>query len=259
VIDLPVTGSTEDSAGESLSDASDSSPWVGVNAAAATTYTAPLTFSSEGTYAVRYSALDGSGVRSAEAYDYYGIDKTRPTVFSNAKPVYDCAATITVNATDTLSGATYVYYKLDGKTDTAISVYNAPHSLEVTAGVGSHSLSFFGFDSAGNVSARQTVTFAVNPSGYVPVLSNPTVRSARKRRVTFSGNVTAAATAATVGLQVQRKVGRRWRAFTYLYVPVAQYADSYSFATRLAKTGTYRVRAYEGTGASPGWTTFRVR
>jgi hypothetical protein len=256
--DPSASWATYDSGDNLIDSGSDAFPWIKVNAGVEATFSAPVTLSREGTYTVAFSGLNGTGERGGYS-EYYGIDKTRPVAFSNLKPVYDNSATITVTATDTLSGVIYILGGLDGEPEWAKEASGQNNSVEVTAGVGSHFVTYFALDGAGNFSHRQTVAFTVNPTGYVPVLSNPSVSSAKKRKVTFGGSVTASASDGVVNLTIQRKVGRKWKSYRGYSVAVPKYAGSYSLATKFRTTGTFRVRANQGAGYSPGYRTFRVR
>lgn len=254
---LPALWETYDIGDTLIGDGTDDFPHVQLNTGVETTYTAPIIMSAEGTYQVNLSGVNTKDERGGY-YSSIGIDKTRPVTSTNAKPVYDGVANITITATDTLSGANYILSSLDGEADWATATVGAVNYVNVTAGVGSHSLAYYSLDHAGNFSLRQTVSFSVNPVGYVPVLSNATVKVAKKK-ATFKGTVTAATSAATVKLAVDRKVGRKWKKYASYYVTVPQYAGSYSVAKKISKAGTYRVRAYQGSAASPKATTFKVK
>ena len=252
------------------SDVASSYTTYTVNGSAPATFTGPITFSAEGTYSVVAGSTDGSGTPFSGSIwsqflgaDLLGIDMTPPTVSSNALPVYDQSATVTVSVQDTLSGPQTLLVSLDGEPvwGTAhMGPWTSTWSTDVGAGVGAHVLKFFAFDTAGNFSGVQQVAFAVNPLGYTPKLSNVSVKVAKKRKVTFTGSVTAATSAATVKLTVDTRVGRKWKNGTAIYfVTVPRYVGSYSLAKTFKKAGTYRVTAYEGSGHSAKAVTFSVK
>jgi hypothetical protein len=239
-----------------------------VNGSAPQTFTAPVTFTAEGTYTVNAGSIDGSGTPFEWTIENWvhdgivgGIDRTKPTVACNAVPVYNGEATITVSEADSLAGVRAIFVSLDGGGYWGRSFYRSQMptgSLDVTAGVGSHTLDFHAYDFAGNFVLGKRVSFSVNPIGYKPKLSMVTV-GVKGHRVSFRGTVTPAATRATVKLVVDRKVDGVWKyGYATYFVPLHKYASSFWMRTKIGRHGTYRVRAYEGTGKSPKSTVFEI-
>jgi hypothetical protein len=128
----------------------------------------------------------------------------------------------------------------------------------VVTAPGRHTLSWFTVDNAGNFEHTHSTTFAVNQTGYVPVLGKPRI-SARNRTATFTGSVTAATTRMTVSVAVRRLSGGVWRPFATYSVSVPRYASSYSLSKRISRAGACRVRASEGAGATTWSKGFRIR
>lgn len=217
-------------------------------------------FSEEGIYSFEASGSLESTSYEATTGPYFGIDRTRPTSTSDLAPVYDSVATITITATDTLSGPGDIVYSVDGDADYAQQKSHADTlSAEVVVTApGGHTLSWFTVDNAGNFEHTHSTTFAVNQTGYVPVLGKPRI-SLRNRVATFAGSVTAATARKTVSLTVRRLSGGVWRPFATYSVSVPRYTSSYSLSKRISKAGAYRVRASEDAGVSSWSKGFRIR
>jgi hypothetical protein len=222
----------------------------------------------EGLYSIDATAV-ASAPTTFSAGFLAGLDRTRPNAWSDALPVYDGNAAVTLFASDTLSGVEYIAYQLDNApVDELIAgqplfvsrtrrVAVVAPGVPVSAGPGSHVLTFWALDNAGNFGARTTIRFAVNALGYRPVLSKPLVHVRSNHLVQFKGTVTAAATVRSVRLEIQRKRSGKYRPYAGFSVPLAPYVSSYAYTGGLPR-GTFRVRATQGSGAS-GWSTFVVR
>jgi hypothetical protein len=220
------------------------------------------TFTAEGVY-----RLDAAGTLNLISYEATNavlrIDKTRPTSWSNAVPVYDAAAAITISATDALSGASSIAYSLDGASDfaTPTAPYGGTHDLTSTVNVvapGWHNLRWFAVDLAGNHDNAHYISFLVNAPGDKPVLGKPKVSVRKGHTTTVKGSVTPAATARVLVVTVQRK-GKTWKTVATFRVTVPKYASAYSMTKYLSKKGTCRVYATEGTGVSKNSNSFVIR
>jgi len=88
------------------------------------------------------------------------LDTTAPVTTSDAVATYVTSAAINLTATDAGSGVASTHYTLDGGTETAGT------AIAVTA-LGSHTISFYSVDVAGNIEAPKTATFTITA---VPVL-----------------------------------------------------------------------------------------
>jgi hypothetical protein len=220
-------------------------------------------FSSEGMY--RFDAvLTTVGVTYESSNTVMGLDKHRPWSWSSAVPVYDSPAVITITASDTLSGAAFVAYSLDGAQD-----YNSSYSPFLGAGAltttvtvttpGKHTMKWFSVDRAGNHEYTHEVAFQVNAPGYTPRLSKPYLGGRGRHYVRISGSVTKAATARNLYVRVQRKVAGVWMPDTVFKVAMPKYAGSYSIKKWIGKDGTYRVIATEGAGTSSASRSVRIR
>jgi hypothetical protein len=118
-------------------------------------------------------------------------------------------------------------------TDLAVHYFSTVAPSFRAASLVSSEPALFG-ENAGNFEHTHSATFAVNQTGYVPVLGKP--------RVT-----------------VRRLSGGVWRPFATYSVSVSRYASSYSLSKRISRAGAYRVRASEGAGASTWSKGFRIR
>ena len=218
----------------------------------------PATLSAEGFYTLVVTGTD-TAAHSFTATTGVGLDFTRPTSWSDVAPVYDANATITLTATDTLSGAGAIIYSLDGATDcTFMTNKYVGFATTVNAGVGSHTLSWLALDCAGNLEMRHWVAFTVNPPGLVPQPSKVSVKVS-KHSVTFSGTTTALTSAQTVTLEVQVKSGSKYKGSATYSAVVPKYGSSYKLTKTISKTGSYQVRAHELAGVSASWASFKIK
>jgi hypothetical protein len=232
-----------------------------------------LTIAAEGLYSINATTVvpGQSGDTTYAAGVFIGLDKTKPMSWSSAVPVYDAQAVVNLSASDALSGVEFIAYSLDNApvdellvppmfvstvTGRGLSFFAGP-PVTVTAGAGSHTLTYWALDNAGNLGKQSTVRFTVNALGYTPVLSRPVVSAASHHLTRFRGSVTAAATNKTVKLAIQRKSHGVMKNYVNYYAPVSAYGTAYSLTGSLPR-GAYRVRALQGSGAS-GWRTFTVR
>lgn len=118
-------------------------------------YTAPFTISAEGTTSIEYASRDRAGNVETTQSTSVRIDKTAPRVTSNAVAEYAGAASITFSAEDTASGVASFAYSLDGGPSTS--------QTTLTAGVGTHVVTYSATDRAGNTTGTRTLTFTVLP------------------------------------------------------------------------------------------------
>jgi hypothetical protein len=220
-------------------------------------------FSTEGTY--RFDAvLTTGGVTYESSNTVLGLDKHRPYSWTSAVPVYDSPAVITITASDTLSGAAFVAYNLDGAQDynSSYTPFVGAGSLTTTVTVttpGKHTLKWFTVDRAGNHEYTHQVAFQVNAPGYTPRLSKPYLGVRSHDYVRISGSVTKAATARNLYVRVQRKVAGVWMPYAVFKVKMPKYVGSYSIKKWIGKDGTYRVVATEGAGTSSASRSVTIR
>ena len=126
-----------------------------LNGGAPTSYTAPFVLSAEGTTSIAAWAANGSVVETPPARAVFRRDSVAPQSASDATGTYSSAgATITLTASDALSGVASTRYVVDGgaiASGTAVCVSAA----------GTHTLEFASDDVAGNREATQVVAFNV--------------------------------------------------------------------------------------------------
>jgi photosystem II stability/assembly factor-like uncharacterized protein len=146
------------------------------------TYAGQFTVSTQGSHTVVYWSVDGAGNTEANHSGYLRIDSSAPTTSAGSLAIDNhsgwrtSSQTVTLTATDASSGVAVTSYILDGGTQ---QIYGSPILI---AGSGSHSLTFWSSDVAGNVEPSHT--------GYVNI------------------DTTAPATSAT---GVQPSVGSGWQ------------------------------------------------
>ncbi len=127
-------------------------------------YTGPITVSGEGPHTVKEGSTDAAGETEVPNTVDINIDAVEPVTAGsvsgrqNSAGAYLDRATVTLTATDDLSGVAGISYSLDGAPAQA---YKTPLSVSAP---GPHTVAFFSEDLAGNVEAPKTLTFTVSPS-----------------------------------------------------------------------------------------------
>ena len=137
------------------------------------TVTAPTDHSNDGAHAYRYRAIDAAGNVSTTGVCTVNIDTTGPKITANAPSGWKkTAVTVTLKATDSLSGVAKRQYRLASSgtwLDTTANqfVVDAPadHSAD-----GANNYQYRALDSAGNVSATGACT--VNIDTTTPAVSD---------------------------------------------------------------------------------------
>ena len=135
-----------------------------------TTYTAagfPVTL--EGTNTVRFYSVDNSNNREATETAYVHIDKTNPvsSIVNPPSGWFSTNATVSVSATDALSGVFSVWTAVDGAG--LGSTAGAARTIVVST-EGSHAVTYGAIDVAGNHEATNTVSVRVDKTA--PVTSS---------------------------------------------------------------------------------------
>ncbi len=118
-------------------------------------YSTPVTVSAEGTTVVSYATSDSLGQHEATKTAQIRIDKTPPVTTSDAHASYLGQASISLSATDNMSGVAGTVYSVDAGADTS---YTAPVAV---TGPGTHSIAYWSVDAAGNTEGSHTATFTV--------------------------------------------------------------------------------------------------
>lgn len=126
-----------------------------------------FTISTEASHAIAYNSVDASGNAEATQTASVRLDKTGPTTTDNHETTYTAPATITLTATDTLSGVAATHYTLDGNAGTGSSV--------TTSALGEHTLAYRSIDNADNLeTATTTVTFSIGIAPTTSIHTTPT-------------------------------------------------------------------------------------
>jgi len=128
------------------------------------TYATPFIFSSEGSHTLGYFSIDNAGnTETIKGPFVFNIDRTKPitthtfsgTTGSNGW--YISNVTITLSATDTVSGVDHTYYQLDGG---KWKTYFSPLVISIED---THTLKYFSVDNSGNIeSMKGPFTFKID-------------------------------------------------------------------------------------------------
>jgi hypothetical protein len=133
-----------------------------IGAGAWTLYTAPVTVSAQGTTVVTFRATDTAGL-STQSTAQVGIDSTAPVTTailagtSGKNGWYTLAVTVTLAATDALSGISLTEYRIG-----AAGVWTRYTGPVTVATAGVTTVYFHTKDSAGSVEADKSITFSID-------------------------------------------------------------------------------------------------
>lgn len=164
-----------------------------IDGGATQTYGSTFTISSDGNHAVDYWSIDGAGNVSSVGTVPIKIDASAPLTQANGSGTagtngwYRSAVSVSLAASDSLSGVQTTFYKLDGGTT---KTYTAAFSV---SGNGSHTVNFWSVDKATNT--ETTRSLAVNIDSNTPgVTTNVSPASANKSSnpvtITVTGHAT---------------------------------------------------------------------
>lgn len=137
-----------------------------LDGSALTSYSAPFDVAAEGLHTVTYRSVDAIGNVEETRTAQIGIDLTPPSasIVGTIPAWYTGSASISIAATDALSGVKAVRYRIDSS---APATYTGSVVIE-TEGV--YSLGFWAVDNAENASSVTTVTVRVD--GGAPAVSS---------------------------------------------------------------------------------------
>ena len=117
-------------------------------------YSGPIALSEDGTHTVGFYSIDVVDNAEAPRNVLVRIDATAPVTTSDASASYLGTATVTLSATDTLSGVASTQYRLDG------GAWTSGTSVTTSVG-GAHTLEWRSTDTAGNVESTHSASFTV--------------------------------------------------------------------------------------------------
>ena len=131
-------------------------------------YTAPFAVPANGmTVPIEYRSIDGRGNAETTRSVTVKVDSTPPSSTTDAQASYVDSCTVTVSATDNLSGVSKTQYKLDtgAWTDGASAAIS---------GYGTHTLLYRAVDVAGNVESQNTASIRIRyPTETYTYLTGP--------------------------------------------------------------------------------------
>ena len=151
-----------------------SATYYELNGGTQTTYlSTPVTVSTEGQTIVTYWSEDVTpNTESPHKTALIRIDRSDPTVSSNAEATYPGPATIKITATDMYSGVASISYKRDRDATTvtvpASSLTAGTYTLPAVTSPGAHSLSYFSTDNVGRTSAAVPKSYTITQASPVP-------------------------------------------------------------------------------------------
>lgn len=228
--------------------------------------------SAEGVYSLTATGTSGADVETGTISWGFGIDRTVPAVTADVKPVYSPAATITITATDTLSGLEAFHYGVKGApVNFAEQVTTGTLTASVPpawfAGAGTHQVWWEAIDNAGNVTEGSSA-FIVRPANFSPTVSLKVTRVKTSKskgkthyhKAKFSGSVSPLASNATLTFSVRKysSKSKSYKAYKTYKLTIVKYAGSFSTTKSFSSSGKYEVRASFGGGAPTSWKKWTV-
>ena len=129
-------------------------------------YTGPFAVTGNGSVEIQYRSTDGVGNQEATKTATVMADTVAPSSAATVAVSYVDSATITVVASDNLSGVAKRQYRIDGGSWTDGS------SAYIT-GYGDHSIGYRAIDVAGNVEATQTASFRIRRAVETYTIDSP--------------------------------------------------------------------------------------
>jgi len=129
------------------------------------TYSGPFTVDGSGVHQINYWSVDNVGNTEVQKSTEVKIDKEAPTTASSLSGTlgnndyYKGSVQVTLTASDNLSGvaSSATFYTIDNSVTTTY-----PGSPITVSGNGTHTLSFWSRDMAGNFGASTTITFKID-------------------------------------------------------------------------------------------------
>lgn len=157
-------------------DASGLTTFYKINNGAQQTYSQPFTVSADGHYTVAFFSRDPVGNVEAPKTLTFGLDSSAPTTTATrsgtagTNSYYKGAVRITLSVSDPDDGADTLttHYTTDGADS---GVYTTPFTI---SGDGTHTVTFFSVDSAGNTEALQTLTIKIDATPPSLTFGTPT-------------------------------------------------------------------------------------
>ena len=138
-----------------------------IGAGAVQSYNGPFTVPGDSdTVPVEYRSVDGAGNAETSHTVTLKVDSTPPVSSTNATSSYVDSATISLFATDSLSGVSKSQYSLDG------SGWTDGNSVYVT-GYGNHTLLYRAVDVAGNVETSRTAALLIRRASETYTITSP--------------------------------------------------------------------------------------
>jgi VCBS repeat-containing protein len=144
-----------------------------------------------------FPVTDLAGNSASATVSGINIDKTAPTTAATANGTanpdgsYPGSATVTLSATDGLSGIRRSYYRLDGGADQAYD----PVAGIVVNGTGAHALAYWSEDFAGNTEAVHTLPIQIAPASLTVHITGAPGTGPEGTAIALGTDVTGAGTA----------------------------------------------------------------
>ena len=126
-------------------------------------YSVPFTVTGDGTHTVTYYSVDNAGNTQSNQTLTVKVDTVAPTTTAAVTSgtlgnngYYTTTPTITISPADATSGVATTSYQIDGG---SVTPYTAPFTV---SGQGTHTVTYYSVDNAGNTQSNQTLTVKVD-------------------------------------------------------------------------------------------------
>lgn len=195
-----------------------------------TAYGGPFILSDDGTYSIKYYSTDHAGnSESIKTANYQvKIDKSAPSTtvsgLENSDNWHTEAVTVTLEASDSLSGVDKTYYSTD--VSSAVDVYDGPFTISED---GSYNIKYYSQDKAGNSESTKTASVKIDKTAPSTEISGLDSEGWNKSSVT----ITLSASDSVSGVDK-----------TYYSADGSNPALTYSSPFTLSTEGTYTIKYY---------------
>jgi large repetitive protein len=224
-----------------------------VDGGAQMTYSASFQVSGEGSHPVTYWSTDVVGNSEAVHTRYVNIDATAPATTATSLQAdnhtgwQSTSQTVSLAATDALSGSASTFYTLDGGPQ---QTYGSPFGV---SGQASHTVTYWSVDAAGNT--ESTHTGYVNIDATAPTVSDDADSAWHKIAVPVHLNPADAGGSGVSGTQYRLQGSATWLDATGNTYTVPAPADGSGDGARV-----YQYRALDGAGnpSATGSCTVRI-
>jgi len=212
----------------------------GATTALQSVYTGPISITAEGATTITYWSTDADGIEAANTA-LVRLDRTAPTVSTDAVAEYLKTSTVRVWGTDTGSGVSKLEYALDGA---AMTTAGSTWANISTTKLGKHSLVAQVTDGAGKVTSR-TISYRVrNQPSLTRSPSGSSYTVGRGKSLSFKGTLKSSTGTAIGGKSVKLQKSSNGTSWSTYKTFTSNSSGVVSFTLKPSSKGTVYWRWY---------------